>query len=118
MAKNNYRNTMLELEEQETSYANDLLDKVDSYNHGVKLYFLSNRSYQLAQEQYQILSAKFKYGKVSIYEITSAQKDLYEALKKYYSTMQTVWNQYFMLRKMTLYDFIHQSELMHMFHLQ
>lgn len=111
MAKNNYRNAMLELEEAETGYANDLFDKVNSYNHGVKLYFLSKRSYQLAQEQYEILSAKFRYGKVSIYEITSAQKELYEALKKYYSSMQTVWNQFFMLRRITLYDFINYCEL-------
>lgn len=112
MAKNNYRNAILELEEAETNYVNDLFDKVSSYNHGVKLYFLSKRSYQLAQEQYEILSAKFLHGKVSIYEITSAQKELYEALKKYYSSMQTVWNQFFILRKITLYDFIHCCELM------
>ena len=111
IAKNNYRNAMLELEEAETSYSNDLFDKVSSYNHGVKLYFLSKRSYQLMQEQYEILSAKFRYGKVSIYEITSTQRDLYEALKKYYSSMQTVWNMFFMLRKITLYDFILQCEL-------
>ena len=112
MAKNSYRNTMLELEEAETSYVNDLFNNVSSYNHGVKLYFLSKRSYQLAQEQYEILSAKFRHGKVSIYEITSVQKELYEALKKYYSSMQTVWNQFFMLRKITLYDFINHCELM------
>lgn len=33
---------MLELEEAETSYSNDLFDKVSSYNHGVKLYFYPN----------------------------------------------------------------------------
>lgn len=42
IAKNNYRNAMLELEEAETSYSNDLFDKVSSYNHGVKLYFYPN----------------------------------------------------------------------------
>lgn len=112
MAKNNYRNAILELEEAETNYVNDLFDKVSSYNHGVKLYFLSKRSFQLAQEQYEILSARFLHGKVSIYEITSAQKELYEALKKYYSSMQIVWNQFFVIRKITLYDFSLQCELM------
>jgi outer membrane protein TolC len=115
MAKNNYRNTMVELEEAEIGYANDLLDKVSSYDHGVKLYFLSKRSYQLAQEQYEVLSAKFRLGKVSIYEITSVQKELYEAMKRYYSSIQTVWYQFYMLRKITLYDFVLQRELIEMF---
>ena len=114
MAKNNYRNTMMELAEAETGYANDLFDKVSSYNHGVKLYFLSKRSYQLAQEQYEVLSAKFRFGKVSIYEIMSVQKELYEAMKRYYSSIQTVWYQFYMLRKITLYDFILQRELLEM----
>lgn len=115
IAKNNYRNALLELEEAETSYTNDLLDKVNAYNQGVKLYFLSQRSYQLAQEQYELLSAKFRYGKVSVYEVTSAQKESYEAMKKYYSSMQTVWNQFFMLRKITLYDFMRQRELIEVY---
>ena len=110
--KNNYRNAILALEEEVVDYENDLFDKVSAYNHGVKLYFLSQRSYLLAQEQYEMLSAKFRYGKVSIYELTSARKDLYEALKTYTSTMQTVWNRFYTLRKITLYDFMLQRELM------
>ncbi len=112
IAKNNYRNAMLALEEEVADYENNLQDKVSTYNHGVKLYFLSQRSYRLAQEQYEILSAKFRYGKVSIYEITSARKELYETLKTYTSAIQTVWNQFFVLRKVTLYDFMLQRELM------
>lgn len=112
IAKNNYRNAILALEEEVVDYENDLFDKVSAYNHGVKLYFLSQRSYLLAQEQYEMLSAKFRYGKVSIYELTSARKDLYEALKTYTSTMQTVWNRFYTLRKITLYDFMLQRELM------
>lgn len=111
MAKNVYRNSMLELEEAEVKFANGLKDEISAYSHNVKLYFLSERSYQLSKQQYEMLSRKFRVGKVSVYELTSAQQELYEAMKKYYYSIQSVWNSFFVLRKLTLYDFEKQIEL-------
>lgn len=111
IAENNYHTSVIELEESEVSFANDLKDKVSAYNHEVKLFFLSKKSYQLAQEQYEMLSHKFQLKKISVYEISSIQKELYEAMKRYYNSMQAVWNHFFILREITLYDFMQQREL-------
>ena len=46
-----------------------------------------------------------------VYEISSIQTELYEAMKRYYASMQAVWNQFYLLRKITLYDFTQQCEL-------
>ena len=102
---------MIEMEESEATFSNELKEKVSAYNYEVKLFFLSKQSYRLAQEQYEILSKKFQYSKISIYEISSVQTELYEAMKRYYTSMQAVWNQFFILREITLYDFIQQREL-------
>lgn len=111
IAQNNYHTSIIELEESETNFSKELKDKVSAYNHEVKLFFLSKQSYQLAQEQYEILSRKFQYSKVSVYEISSTQAELYEAMKRYYASIQAVWNQFFILREITLYDFRQQCEL-------
>ena len=111
IAQNNYESSIIELQESEDNFSNELKDKVSAYNHDVKLFFLSKQSYQLAQEQYEILSRKFQYSRVSVYEISSIQTELYEAMKRYYASMQAVWNQFYLLRKITLYDFTQQCEL-------
>ena len=111
IAQNNYHTSIIEMEESEANFSNELKDKVSAYNHEVKLFFLSKQSYQLAQEQYEILSRKFQYSRVSVYEISSTQTELYEAMKRYYTSMQAVWNQFFILREITLYDFMQQCEL-------
>ena len=46
-----------------------------------------------------------------VYEISSTQAELYEAMKRYYASIQAVWNQFYLLRKITLYDFTQQCEL-------
>lgn len=111
IAQNDYHTSMIEMEESEATFSNELKEKVSAYNYEVKLFFLSKQSYRLAQEQYEILSKKFQYNKISIYEISSVQTELYDAMKRYYTSMQAVWNQFFILREITLYDFIQQREL-------
>lgn len=111
MAKNNYQNTMIEIEQAETNFENDIKDIVESYNHNINLWFVANKSYQLSQEQYILLSRKFYSGKVSVYELASAQQEQYNAMQRYYNAIQNVWNNYCSLRKKTLYDFAKQLEL-------
>lgn len=115
IAKNNYQNSMIEIEQAEASFDNDIKDIVEEYNHNINLWFVATKSYQLSQEQYVLLSHKFHSGKVSVYELTSAQQEQYNAMQRYYNAIQSVWNNYCMLRKITLYDFAGQTELKELF---
>lgn len=111
MAENAYRNSMLELEESEAGFSKEVKDKVSAYNSAVKLFFLSEKTYKLSQEQYALLSRKFLLGKASVYEISSVQNELYESMKKYYSSTHNVWSNYFVLRQLALYDFSKKQKL-------
>lgn len=109
--KNNYQNSIIEIEQAEANFDNDIKDIVEEYNHNMNLWFVATKSYQLSQEQYVLLSHKFHSGKVSVYELASAQQEQYNAMQRYYNSIQNVWNNYCALRKITLYDFAEQTEL-------
>lgn len=111
IAKNNYQNSIIEIEQAEANFDNDIKDIVEEYNHNMNLWFVATKSYQLSQEQYVLLSHKFHSGKVSVYELASAQQEQYNAMQRYYNSIQNVWNNYCALRKITLYDFAEQTEL-------
>lgn len=115
IAKNNYQKSMIEIEQAEAGFDNDIKDIVEEYNHNINLWFVAAKSYQLSQEQYILLSHKFQSGKVSVYELASAQQEQYNAMQRYYNAIQNVWNNYCMLRKTTLYDFAKQAELKDLF---
>lgn len=115
MAKNNYQNSMIEIDQAEANFDNDIQDIVEDYNHNMNLWFVATKSYQLSQEQYALLAQKFHSGKVSVYELASAQQEQYNAMQRYYNAIMNAWNSFCMLRKTTLYDFAKQTELEDLF---
>lgn len=111
IAQNNYQSTLIEIEQAEAGFDNDIKDIVADYNHNMNLWFVASKSYQLAQEQYVMLAQKFRSGKVSVYELTSAQQGQYDAMQRYYNALRNAWSSFCTLRKSTLYDFAEQKEL-------
>ena len=76
--KNNYQNSIIEIEQAEVEFDNNIKDMVESYNYNINLWFVATKSYQLSQEQFILLSHKFNSGKVSAYELASAQQEQYK----------------------------------------
>lgn len=111
IAENNYQANRLTRDKRKSEFDNEIKEKVNNYNHSVKLWFTSEKAYKLSQEQYQMLVQKFTLGKVSVYELTSAQNDQNNALQRYYSAIRDAYNSYFSLRSMALYDFKKEKEL-------
>lgn len=115
IAKNIYRNSMLEIDQAEVSFDNNIKDLVENYNHNMNLWFVATKTYQLSQEQYVVLAHKFRSGKVSVYNLASAQQEQYSAMQRYYNAIQSAWNSFCSLRKSTLFDFSKQAELKDLF---
>lgn len=115
IAKNNYQNSIIEIEQEEANFEDNIKDIVENYNHNINLWVVATKSYQLSQEQYVILSHKFHSGKVSVYELTSAQQEQFNAMQRYYNAIQNVWNSFCNIRKTTLYDFNKQMKLEELF---
>ena len=115
MAKNNYQNSMIEIDQAEVNFDNNIKDIVEDYNHNMNLWFVATKSYQLSQEQYVLLAHKFHSGKVSVYDLASAQQEQYSAMQRYYNAIQNAWNSFCVLRKNTLFDFSKQTELKDLF---
>lgn len=111
LAKNKYRSTLIEIDNSERDFNNQISDKVANYNYNVKLYFLSKSSYELAQRQYKLLTERFGMGDVSVYELSSSNRELLSLIKKYYSSVREVWQQYYAIRNLTLFDFVSKKEL-------
>ncbi len=115
IAKNNYQSTMIDIDQAEVSFDNNIKEIVENYNHNMNLWFVATRSYQLSQDQYTLLAHKFHSGKVSVYELASVQQEQFGAMQRYYSAIQSAWNSYCLLRKNTLFDFSKQMELKELF---
>lgn len=113
IAKNNYQSTLISIDKDSQEFEDYVERMVNNYNYNVHLWFLSERAFNLSQEQYRIVVQKFSLGKISIYELVTMQKEQATAIQRYYNAVRDVWDNYFTLQKMALYDFIKQEEIIY-----
>ncbi len=111
IAKNNYETDKIERERQLREFENEVRETTNNYNHCARLWQTSQKAYQLSMEHYALLVQKFSLGKVSVYELTTAQSEQNDAMHRYYSAIKDTYNSYFTLRNMALYDFRQNVEL-------
>ena len=111
MAKNNYQNTLIDLEKEKKIFYDNLKNEIDNFNSNRELLFISKQSLDLAQKQYNLLTRNFYLGEISIIEITNAHKEVLKALQVYCENIKQVWSSYFQLRSLSLYDFINSQSL-------
>ena len=90
---------------------NEVKEKINAYDHSVKLWLTASRAYALSKEQYKMLTKKFSLGKVSVYELATAQKERNDAMQRYYSAIKDSYESFFTLRNLALYDFKKNVEL-------
>ncbi len=111
IAENNYKSSLLSIEQKKRSFHNEIREKVNNYNYSVKLWFTAEKAYRLSQEQYRMLVQKFALGRVSMYELNVAVQEQSTALQHYYSAVSDTYSNYFALRTLALYDFKQKQEL-------
>lgn len=111
IAEHTYESTIIALKDAELQFENRLEDIANDYNHAVNLCHLARQAFLLSQEQYEMLSRKFLSGKVSVYELSNVQQEQFSAMQKYYTSMKTVWESYYSIRHLTLFDLKENKEL-------
>lgn len=115
MAQNDYEASTLTIDKRTREFESEIKEKVNTYNHSVKLWFTAEKAYKLSQEQYRMLVKKFLLGKVSVYELTAAQNDQNSAMQRYYTAIRDSYDSYFSLRTLALYDFKRGEKLEDLF---
>jgi outer membrane protein TolC len=64
-----------------------------------------------AQQRYEITQKRFLVGKVSVLELNDASRQQDEAKRNYIQSLRNFWQDYYQIRRMTLYDFMDRQKL-------
>ena len=115
IAENTYEASKLSIDKRTREFENEIKENVNNYNHSVKLWLTAEKAYHLSQEQYRMLIRKFSLGKVSVYELATAQNEQYNTMQRYYYAIKETYNRYYTLRMIALYDYKKNVELEEIF---
>ena len=115
MAYNRREAVRLEVETARREFESSLLEHIHLYEQAQATMQIARRTYALSCEQYTLLIGKFAAGRVSVYELTTARKEQNEALVTYYNNLRQLYETYFALRHLALYDFAEKKDLAEIF---
>ncbi|WP_248722549.1 TolC family protein [Seonamhaeicola sp. ML3] len=73
--------------------------------------YTNEKAKNVASKRYEISKKRYVLGKISITDLNIALRERDEALIKYLNSLSAFWRDYFILRQLTLYDFINDKKL-------
>lgn len=100
-----------QVEQSIAEYRQNILIKVMQFN---KLNVQCNISLQadsIAKLSYDIANERFKNGTITVLELNTAQNSMRSSASRYISDLGSYWQNYFTIRKLSLYDYIKGKEL-------
>lgn len=111
MAEAEARLVQTEQEQEVIKFQQDIRIKVIQFNNQAMQCRISGKALAIAEQRYDITKKRFQNGGITVTDLNTAQKELDSASEQYINQLQTFWNAYFELRKLSLYDFISQKDI-------
>lgn len=112
MARNEYEMALQEQEYAISNFKEEIHNYVIDYNMSKGLTDVAEQKYKLSAQQYSLASLRFKVGKIAAIELSNAHKDYLQAKQYYLSVMRDLFENYYRIRHLSLYDFAEGKDLL------
>ncbi|EAR01712.1 TolC family protein [Maribacter sp. HTCC2170] len=71
----------------------------------------AEKAQEIALKRYEITKERYILGKITITDLNLAQQEKDKAVLEYLKSLEEFWANYYILRKLTLYDFLEDEKL-------
>src|SRR5690606_34787885 len=115
MARNNLKVAQITVQQNELSLDQEVRITVNDFDIQLDMIASAQEASDLAIMAYNATKQRFIIGKADINSLTLSQNRQKEAQRNYITTLRNYWQNYYKLRKLTLYDFENQASLSYTF---
>ena len=105
MARNNLNVVRISSRQQEISVEEEVIMTVNDFNLQQSLVQSASRALDLADMAYEETRQRFIIGQADINSLTLSLNRQQEAQRNYISALQAYWENYYKIRRLTLFDF-------------
>ncbi len=100
-----------QVEQSIAEYRQNILIKVMQFNKLNRQCNISMQADSIAKLSYNIANERFKNGTITVLELNTAQNEMRSSASRYINDLGSYWQNYFTIRKLSLYDYINNKEL-------
>jgi outer membrane protein TolC len=115
MARNNLNVTKISIQQKEQKLEQEVIMTVNDFNIQQDLINSAEEALNLALMAYNVTKERFIIGKADLNSLTLSLNRQNSAQRNYISALKDYWQNYYKLRKLTLFDFIQQNALANQF---
>ena len=110
-AQSNLEVTQAQMQQQETDFKQEVFLQVMKFNMQKDQLRIAAMADTIAQKSYDISYARYMTGRgdITVLNLADAAKD--EAKASYMGELNEYWNLYYLIRRLTLFDFLNNKEL-------
>ncbi len=117
-ASSNYQAAVAEREMMDANYEMAMLEfeqtvrsQVGNFQLKYKQVELANRANEVATKRFFVSQQRFKIGKIGVTDLNIAIREKDVARQSFIQAIQSFWNSYYELRKLTHYDFLSNENI-------
>ncbi|WP_438973007.1 TolC family protein [Polaribacter sp.] len=102
-------NTNIEIEEQE--FEQEIYLHVLNWQNQRNFLKTAKKAQEIALKRYEIAKKRFVLGKINITDLNIALQEQDRSVLQYLNSLEKFWTDYYILRRLTLYDFIKNEKI-------
>lgn len=111
MAKAQLELARTQANQADLEFEQNIRTTVIYFNNQIKQCKISKRALEIAEETYIMAYKRYENGTISVTDLNTANNELENAHSKYISQLNTFWNYYYEIQRITLYDYINNKDL-------
>ncbi len=111
MARANQEMVRTNVAQQEIMFDQQIILAVEQFRMSREQLRIAVKSDDIALKRYEITKNRYIIGKVGITDLNIALQEKDEAKRGYVSALRGFWTGYYMLRRLTLYDFVENKPI-------
>ena len=111
MAEANRELVEVNVQQDEINFEQEILLQVMRFNMMRDQLLVAAKADTIAQKRFDVTKERYLIGKISITDLNLSVQEKDLARQAYINTLRTWWQSYYLIRRLTLYDFVAQKEL-------
>ncbi|MDO5968465.1 TolC family protein [Flavivirga aquimarina] len=111
MAKANLDLTNNDIEQDKQEFEQEIYLHVLNWSSKRDFLITSQKAREIADKSYEITKKRYVLGKITITDLNISQEKKDQAVVKYLNSLEDFWIDYYILRQLTLYDFINDKKI-------
>ena len=99
------------IEQDKQAFEQEIYLHVLNWSNQRNFLYTSEKAQEVATKRYDISTKRYLLGKITITDLNIALQERDKAVLDYLNSLERFWSDYYVLRQLTLYDFINNQKI-------